>query len=119
MHRALARAGERFDVLVGGRHYVTRAVVQNAGKNFMRKYDNDGVLVRVSGRVRARDKVAFIPYLKAWDEAEDISVIWRGKPYLVLADNVMMLGDEPVYIWALLGEQHQIEKADYYDDIDE
>lgn len=113
--RAIKRAGERFDVIADGRHYVTRAVVQNSGKNFMRKYDNDGVNIGKLGLSRPRDKVAFLPYLPAWDTAENIGILWRGKSYIVLADNVVMLDDEPYYIWALIAEKSKA-KEGYYDD---
>ncbi len=114
---ALDKAGESVIVNIDGRGIAARAVIQNAGKNFMRKYDNEAQTVRVSGRDRARDKVAFISYIPDWEECDSVFVTWRGKNYLVLADSVMRLGDNPAYIWALLAEKVPLDGGDY-DDID-
>lgn len=101
---AMRKAGERIAIEIDGATYHYRAVVQNAGKNFMRKYDDEEREKRDLGYNLKRDKIAFIPYFHRWDDDGDITVVYRGKRYTVIADSVMNFGDKPVYIWALLRE---------------
>lgn len=113
---AVRRCGERIKVEIDGVTYRSRAVIENAGKNFMRKYDDTERVRRELGGSTQRDKVAFLPYFAEFEESSgDIFVTWRGKRYIVLADSVMKLKDEPVYIWALLGEISRGEDH-YYDE---
>lgn len=113
---ALRECGERVEVIADGAIYHKRAIVQNTGKNFMRKYDDDSNLVRALGRARKRDKLAFLPYIKSVDKTDgDVRVVYRGKRYLMIADGVLKVKDEPVYIWAILSEI-VTEKGNYYSD---
>lgn len=114
---ALRKSGERITVRIGEQLISTKAVVQNAGKNFMRKYDATERQGRDLGRGLKREKIAFLPYFKAFDEADcDIYINYRGKNWLVIADSVMKLGNANFYIWALLSEVSR-EEGDYYDEI--
>lgn len=82
----------------------------------MRKYDDEENVMRVLGRSRQRDKIAFFPYFDRFDAYDgDIFVHWRGKKYIVTADSVIQFGDEPFAIWALLAEYSGL-KEDYYGD---
>lgn len=112
---ALYRSGERVAVILGDKRYTTRAVVENTGKNFMRKYPEPEPIGR-AGRKHDRNKLAFLCYDKRFDDyVGNIYVIWRGRRYLVLSDAVMRFGDEPIYIWAMLTEVSKA-KEGYYDD---
>lgn len=111
----MREAGEGIAIEIDGVTYSRKAVVQNAGKNFMRKYDDEFNNKRDLGNKLRRDKIAFIPYFKAWDEYEGvITVGYRKRLYIVTADSVMRFGNEPVYIWALLREKTAC-KEGYYD----
>lgn len=115
---ALSRAGERVTIIIDGKRYHERAVVQNSGKNFMRKYDDDESKTRELGRARKRDKIAFFPFFDEYNATDnDIFVLWRGRKFLVVADSVLQLGDEPFCFWALMTEMH-VPKEGYYDDIE-
>ncbi len=118
IERAIKTAGERIAVRLDRALIASSAVVQNSGKNFMRKYDNDGTAVDLSGVARSRDKVAFLPYLSGWEKADSIEIRYRGAWYRVLADSVMNLGDEPAYIWVLIAEKHAPDSS-YYDDLND
>lgn len=113
----MREAGERITIRIGGVIYCKRAVVTNTGKNFMRKYPDDDSVKKLLGSARSRDKLAFIPYFKAFDDADsDIIITWRRERYKVIADSVMMMGDEPFYIWAILTKITATE-GDYYENI--
>lgn len=115
---ALHRSGERVDILIAGNHYHKRVVMENTGKNFMRKYDDEHSEQRRLGYRRRRDKLFFIPYFKALDNYQgDVIIMARGKRYRVVADNVINLANEPAYIWAI-GAEITKSKGDYYDDFD-
>lgn len=113
---ALRRAGERVTVRFGDKVVSTRAVLQNTGKNFMRKYDSETER-KPLGVTPRRDKLAFLPYLRDWETYNGrVIVTWRHKRYAVIADSVMYLRDEPVYIWAVMTEINKGDES-YYDDI--
>lgn len=115
---ALHRSGERVDILIAGNHYHKRVVMENTGKNFMRKYDDEHSEQRRLGYRRRRDKLFFIPYFKALDNYQgDVIITARGKRYRVVADSVINLANEPTYIWAI-GAEITKSKGDYYDDFD-
>lgn len=102
---AMDKTGERVLVRLAGRTYKTRAVVQNVGKNFMRKYDDDELNRRDLGYNSARDKLMFLPFFPMWERYQDsIFVAYRNKVYEVLTDSVVYLGDDPLYIWAIMRE---------------
>ena len=90
---AMRKAGERIAIEIDGATYHYRAVVQNAGKNFMRKYDDQEHDAGYLGRKLKRDKIAFIPYFHRWDDDGDITIVYRGKRYTVIADSVMNFGE--------------------------
>ena len=118
LETALHRAGERVDILINGNHYYKRVVIQNTGKNFMRKYDSDHSDQTVLGYRRRRDKLFFVPYFKAFDNyVGDVVITVRGRRYRVIADSVVNLGNEPTYIWAIGAEITEV-KGGYYDDCD-
>lgn len=115
---ALRTAGERVDILINGNHYRKRVVMENTGKNFMRKYDDEHSEQRRLGYRRRRDKLFFIPYFKAFDQhIGDIFITARGRRYRVIADGVVFLSNEPTYIWAI-GAEVTKSQGDYYDDFD-
>lgn len=113
---ALRRSGERITVHLDRCNRTTKAVIQFTGKNFMRKYPDEKDVKRLGG-VRPRSRIAFLPYFEEWDNCEKaIYISYRNKRYIVDADSVVCLGDEPVYIWAIMSEVATI-KGGYYDDI--
>lgn len=115
---ALRSAGERVDILINGNHYYKRVVMENTGKNFMRKYDDEHSEQRRIGYRRRRDKLFFIPYIKSMDNCVgDVFITARGRRYRVIADSVVRFGDEPTYIWAI-GAEVTKSQGDYYDDFD-
>lgn len=115
---AMRRTGERITVKIDGAKYYRKAVVQNAGKNFMRKYDDGTQNKRDLGNSLERDKIAFLPYFPRWELSKgDIIIRYRRKDYLVVADSVMNFGEEPFYIWALLREVSSY-AGKYYKDIE-
>lgn len=115
---ALRTAGERVDILINGNHYHKRVVMENTGKNFMRKYDDDHNEQRLLGYRRRRDKLFFVPYFKAFDNyVGDVIITARGRHYRVIADSVVFLSNEPTYIWAI-GAEISKPQGGYYDDFD-
>lgn len=112
---ALRRSGERVTVVLGNKRFSTRAVVENSGKNFMRKYDEPEA-IGAAGRKHSRNKLAFLPYDKRFDDrGGDVFILWRGRKFLVVSDSTMWIKDDPIYIWAMLTEVSKA-KGDYYDD---
>lgn len=110
---ALRRCGESVSVIAGNKRYTTRAVIETSGKNFMRKYDEPPT-ARDLGRKTARAKLAFMPFDKRFSDCTtEITIIWRGKRYVVISDSTMCVGDEPVFIWALLSPVNK-RVGDYY-----
>ena len=115
---ALHRSGERVDILINGNHYHKRVVMENTGRNFMRKYDDDHGERRLIGYRRRRDKLFFIPYFKAFDQQiGDVFITAHGRRYRVIADSVVFLSNEPSYIWAI-GAEVTKSQGGYYDDFD-
>lgn len=115
---ALRISGQRVDININGNHYYKRVVMENTGKNFMRKYDDEHTEQQRLGFRRRRDKLFFVPYFKAFDNyVGDVIITARGKRYRVVADSVITIADEPAYIWAI-GSEITVPKGDYYDYFD-
>lgn len=115
---ALRTSGQRVDININGSHYHKRVVMENTGKNFMRKYDDEHKEQQRLGFRRRRDKLFFVPYFKAFDNnVGDVIITARGKQYRVVADSVITIADEPAYIWAI-GTETSVPNNDYYDNFD-
>lgn len=120
LRRAFNRAGEpvEFRSLSAGGIFKTRAVVQEYHRNFRRARGGDEKLFPLGGELG--DYVIFLPaegVLPVLDHVDDPVISWRGDDYVIINDATICVGDEPIYVWALM-RKYEAGEVGYYDDID-